>query len=180
MAQHELPSRFFNPYAFELDTDTVIALLADRQIRDAIERGEFDDLPGSGRPLDLPARHDPDWWLKGLAKRAGLALVPASIQLRNEDADLDAVLDRLPTEEAVRQEVAQFNERVLRARYLPPAGPPLITMPRDADATAAAWAVRRAARAAKARRIIADTPRPEDARGLRGVLRRIFPRTRRP
>ena len=28
-------------------------LLAERRIRDAQERGEFDDLPGSGRPLDL-------------------------------------------------------------------------------------------------------------------------------
>ncbi len=178
MTQHELPSRFFNPYAFELDTDTVIALLADRQIRDAIERGEFDDLPGSGRPLDLPDRHDPDWWLKGMAKRAGLALVPASVQLRKEDADLDAVLDRLPNEEVVRHEVTQFNERVIRARYLPPAGPPLITMPRDVDAAVAAWAARRAARIAEAQRTgerdighASATPRRR-----RGALRRLFGR----
>ncbi|QIK71656.1 DUF1992 domain-containing protein [Propioniciclava coleopterorum] len=152
MTSPELPARFYNPYAFEFDTETVIALLADRHIRQAIERGEFDDLPGSGRPLDLPAQHDPDWWLKGLIKREGLALLPASIQLRKDDAALDDLLDRLPHEDAVRREVRQFNERVVRARYLPPAGPPLITMPRDVDATVTAWTARREARAEEARR----------------------------
>ena len=28
-------------------------LLAERKIAEAVSRGEFDDLPGAGRPLDL-------------------------------------------------------------------------------------------------------------------------------
>src|SRR4051812_37578082 len=31
----------------------VLELLAERKIEDAIARGEFDDLPGAGRPLEL-------------------------------------------------------------------------------------------------------------------------------
>ncbi|MEV4218944.1 DUF1992 domain-containing protein [Nonomuraea sp. NPDC049725] len=37
----------------------------DRQIREAQERGEFDDLPGAGKPLpgaDKP--YDEHWWIK--------------------------------------------------------------------------------------------------------------------
>ena len=30
-----------------------IAIVAEQRIREAMERGEFDDLPGKGRPLDL-------------------------------------------------------------------------------------------------------------------------------
>jgi hypothetical protein len=30
-----------------------LELLADQKIREAIERGELDDLPGAGRPLEL-------------------------------------------------------------------------------------------------------------------------------
>jgi Domain of unknown function (DUF1992) len=30
-----------------------LELLAERKIQDAIARGEFDDLPGAGRPLEL-------------------------------------------------------------------------------------------------------------------------------
>jgi hypothetical protein len=30
-----------------------LEIIAERKIKEAIERGEFDDLPGAGRPLDL-------------------------------------------------------------------------------------------------------------------------------
>ena len=42
----------------------------DRQIREAMERGEFDDLPGAGRPLHLD--DDPDWWVKAKIARENL------------------------------------------------------------------------------------------------------------
>lgn len=46
---------------------------ADRQIREAIERGEFDDLPGAGRPLsDMGEPYDPSWWVKRWMEREGI------------------------------------------------------------------------------------------------------------
>ncbi|KZM76738.1 DUF1992 domain-containing protein [Cellulosimicrobium cellulans] len=144
------PPAFFNSSAVAIDDEVAIALLADMHIRRAIERGEFDDLPGSGKPLPMPDRYDPDWWLKNLVKRERLVILPPSIELRREDAALDERLDEIWVEEDVRHEVEEFNRRVLRGRYQPPAGPPLVTMPRDVDETVAAWARRRAARAAEA------------------------------
>jgi hypothetical protein len=144
------PPAFFNPYAVAIDEEVALALLADMQVRKAIERGDFDDLPGSGKPLDMPDRHDPDWWLKNLLKREGLVLLPPSIQLRKEDAALDERLDQMWSEADVRHEIEEFNRKVIRGRYQPPAGPPLVTMPRDVEATIAAWADRRASRAAEA------------------------------
>jgi hypothetical protein len=145
------PPAFFSPYAVAIDEEVALALLADMHVRKAIERGDFDDLPGNGKPLDMPDRHDPDWWLKNLLKREGLVLLPPSIQLRKEDAALDERLDQMRNEADVRHEVEEFNRKVIRGRYQPPAGPPLVTMPRDVEATIAAWADRRARRAAKAR-----------------------------
>jgi hypothetical protein len=147
---HPSPA-FFNPYAVAIDHEVAIALLADMHVRKAIERGEFDDLPGSGKPLPMPDRYDPDWWLKNLVKRERLVVLPPSIELRREDAALDERLDEIWVEDDVRHEVEEFNRRVLRGRYQAPAGPPLVTMPRDVDQTVAAWAQRRAARAAEAR-----------------------------
>lgn len=161
---------FFDPYAVAIDEEVAIALLADLHIRNAIERGEFDDLPGSGKPLDLSDRHDPDWWLKNLMKRERLVLLPPSIQLRKEDAALDGRLDEMWSETEVRQEIEEFNKRVLRGRYQPPAGPPLVTMPRDVEATVAAWADRRA-RAAEAR-ARARTEAPDEGRRRRRRGRR--------
>lgn len=168
---HELPLTFCNPSAFALDSETVIALLADMHVRRAIERGEFDDLPGSGMPLDLSDAHDPDWWLKRFMKREGLAFLPPSIQLRKDDAALDDQLDQLSNEKAVRQEIAQFNERVTHARHQLPSGPPLITMPRDTEATVAAWADRRAARSEEARTRMREEGKSKK-RSRRGVFRR--------
>lgn len=119
----------------------------DLQVRRAMERGDFDDLPGAGKPIEgLGPEHDPDWWLKQLVERERIAVLPPSVQLRKEDAVLDARLDEYAAESQVRAHVEDFNERVIKARYQLPEGPPLVTMPRDVEATVGAWRERRAAR----------------------------------
>ncbi len=117
----------------------------DQQIRVAMAKGEFDDLPGAGKPIeDLGTQHDPDWWLKKLVEREQVTgVLPASVQLRKEDAELDARLDTLNTETEVRRELEDFNGRVIAARYRLPEGPPLVTMPRDLEHEVAAWRDRR-------------------------------------
>ena len=129
------------------------ATWVDQQIRVAMERGDFDDLPGKGQPLpDLGDSHDPDWWVKKLVERENIALLPPSVQLRREDAELDTHLDTLTRESDVRRDVEDFNARVIAARYRLPEGPPLVTMPRDVEATVTAWAERREARRRAVRR----------------------------
>jgi hypothetical protein len=45
----------------------------ERQIREAMERGEFDELPGEGRPIpDLDRPYDPGWWAKKWLRRERL------------------------------------------------------------------------------------------------------------
>jgi hypothetical protein len=122
-------------------------LWVELQVERAMERGEFDDLPGQGKPIEgLGSHHDPDWWVKQLLERERITVLPPSLQLRKDDLELDARLDVLGSEREVREEIEAFNSRVMRARYLPPEGPPLITMPRDVEATVTAWAERRARR----------------------------------
>ena len=124
----------------------------DLQVRQAMDRGDFDDLPGAGKPIaDLGETHDPDWWLKKLVEREHVALLPPSAALRKEDAELDDTLDALTTEAEVRRHDEDFNARVIAARYRTPEGPPLVTMPRDVDETATAWRERRTARLAARR-----------------------------
>ena len=119
----------------------------DLQVQRAMERGDFDDLPGKGKPIaNLGEHHDPDWWVKQLVERERITVLPPALQLRKDDAELDAKADEMAAERDVRQLVEDFNARVLRARYTPVDGPPLITQPRDVEATVAAWRERRAAR----------------------------------
>ena len=119
----------------------------DLQIRQAMDRGDFDDLPGAGKPIEgLGEHHDPDWWLKKLVERERITVLPPSVTLRREDAALEETLDRLFSEAEVRAHVEDFNDRVIRACYSLSPGPPLVTMPRDIEPTVQAWRERRAAR----------------------------------
>ena len=56
----------------------------DKQIREAPERGEFDNLPGAGKPLpDDGEAYNEEWWLKKLVHREQLAgLAPTSLKVR--------------------------------------------------------------------------------------------------
>jgi hypothetical protein len=113
----------------------------DRQIREAQERGEFDDLPGAGKPLpDHGELYDEDWWIRDLARREGLpGGIPPTLRLRREVEDLPATLVTFKTEDAVRRAVADLNTRIERARRGLIEGPPTILRPLDVDEIVTAW-----------------------------------------
>jgi len=141
------------------------AAFIETTIQLAIRRGEFDDLPGAGKPLEgLGTQHDPDWWIRRKIEQENLTgLGPPAILLRTEDKELDSQLDLLGREEDVRTVLDDFNRRVIEARRQLHGGPPVVTPTRDIDAEVAAWVERRAARAAaraaEAARVAAEQPR---------------------
>src|SRR3954454_8575906 len=119
----------------------------DLQIKQAMERGEFDNLPGAGKPLgDLGSPHDRDWWLKKLVERERISVLPAALQLRKDDAELDRLLDREATEKQVRTLLEDFNRRIVEARRQLQGGPPVVTPTRDIDNELERWRERRRAR----------------------------------
>lgn len=118
-------------------------------IQQAIRRGDFDDLPGAGKPLAglERASQDPDWWIRRKIERERLTgLGPPALTLRVEDAALADRLDTLHRASEVRELLEDFNARVIAARRQLQGGPPVITPLRDVDAEVAAWAARREAR----------------------------------
>lgn len=127
------------------------AVWVDLQIRQAMRRGEFDDLPGAGKPIPgIDAPHDPDWWLKSLIGRERItAVLPPALALPTEDARLDDELDRVPTPQGVRDVVDDFNARVVEARRQLLGGPAVITPLRDTDNEVEAWKCRRIERIAR-------------------------------
>ena len=117
-------------------------------IQQAIRRGEFDNLPGAGKPLEgLTGQHDPDWWIRRKIEREQLTgLGPPALTLRVEHAELEARLDRLHRETEVREAVEEFNLRVVEARRQLLGGPPVVTPTRDVGEEIRAWRERREAR----------------------------------
>lgn len=136
----------------------------------AIRRGEFDDLPGAGKPIEgLGTHHDPDWWIRRKIETEHLSgLGPPALLLRTEDRGLDDELDLLAGEEDVRTVVEDFNRRVIEARRQLSGGPPVVTKTRDADAEVAAWRERRTA----LHRVVAEKADAEPRRRRRRWRRR--------
>ena len=130
-------------------------------IQQAIRRGEFDNLPGAGKPLQgLGERHDPDWWIRRKIETEKLTgLGPPALTLRVESAELAERLDELTREEDVREFVDDFNHRVIEARRQLLGGPPVVTPTRDVDDEVRAWRERRAERIAQAASSDRDTER---------------------
>ena len=129
----------------------------ERQIREAQERGDFDDLPGAGKPLDLSDSGDPDWWVKRLAKRENLDLggaLPGALALRKEASTYPEALVDVRTEQQVREIITDYNKRVLADRLRPAVGnlPPLLARTLDVDETVEAWRLLRVERAEQAER----------------------------
>ena len=119
----------------------------DRQIREATERGEFDDLPGAGKPIAaLDGTADELWWVKSMMRREGLSVTPPALGLRREVQDLQDRLEREPSEARVRSVVEELNGRIRQANRMPPIdGPPTSVSPLDVDEVVARWHERRRA-----------------------------------
>jgi len=126
------------------------AAVVETAIQQAIRRGDFDDLPGAGKPLPgLGDHHDPDWWIRRKIETEQLTgLGPPALMLRVESETLEATLDQLTREPEVREALDDFNRRVIEARRQLLGGPPVVTPTRDVEAEVSAWAQRRDDRAA--------------------------------
>lgn len=127
------------PYGMRVET------WVDKQIREAQERGEFDNLPGAGKPI--PGRGQPEdelWWLKGYLAREQLTMaLPASLQIRKEAEDILARVAKERRESQVRRVVTELNDRIRRETRTPTQGPPLRLGPLDVDAVVEAWREKR-------------------------------------
>ena len=112
------------------------------QIRSAQERGEFDNLPGAGKPIpgrDLP--YDESWWIKSFLEREDLPsdlLLPTPLQLRRKIEQLPGEVRALPTEESVRALVADLNAEIM-TWLRTPTGPRVVVRPVNADDTVRRW-----------------------------------------
>ena len=80
-------------------------------IKEAMERGDFDNLPGKGKPIDLTAYFDTPEDVRAaysLLKNAGM--VPREVELLKEIAELRKMESALVEEkkrEEIRKQIAQ-------------------------------------------------------------------------
>ena len=112
----------------------------DRQIREAQERGEFENLSGKGKPIrDLGEHDDELWWIRQLVQRENISVTPPTLKLRK---DLEATLEAIAAatdELTVRTLVAAINKRIVDANRMATDGPPSNLMALDVEAVVSRW-----------------------------------------
>ena len=112
----------------------------DAQIRVAMEQGAFDNLPGAGKPLpNLGQEYDPLWWVKQLAQREQISVLPPSLELlRKVETEL-ATIDKPHDEATVRRRVAALNVEIAKVNATVVEGPPTRLSTLDVDQVVARW-----------------------------------------
>ncbi|MBO3742552.1 J-domain-containing protein [Actinoplanes flavus] len=117
----------------------------EQRIGEAADRGDFDGLPGTGRPLPQ-GEADEDWWVRGYLRREDVSTdlsLPAPLLLRRQADDIDHTVGRLLDEAAVRRVVGELNQRVEES-WRRPAGHGPVARRVDAEAVVARWRENRA------------------------------------
>ena len=111
----------------------------DAQIRVAMEKGAFDNLPGAGKPLpNLGQEYDPLWWVKQLAQREQISMLPPSLELlRKVEKELATI--ELHDEATVRRQVAALNVEIAKVNATVVEGPPTRLGTLDVDQVVARW-----------------------------------------
>ncbi len=112
----------------------------ERKIRESMDAGEFDNLPGSGEPIpELSRPYDELWWLRKKLREEQLSIDPPTLVLRREYHDTMAKIASARTEGEVRRLVAAINERIIYVNSHTTFGPPSDLVPLTVDRVLATW-----------------------------------------
>lgn len=112
----------------------------DRQIREAHERGDFDHLPGKGKPLPRSERpNDELWWVRRKMKAEQLSYLPPTLRIRKEREVALQQIAVARTEREARDLLALVNGRIRDVNRFPQEGPPSTVMSIDEEDALRRW-----------------------------------------
>jgi hypothetical protein len=98
---------------------SIWARLAEARIAEAMERGEFDDLPGAGRPLELEdLSRIPPHLRMGYKLLRNADVLPPEMELRRENYSLDRLIEATSDPDEREELKRRRRENELRYRVL--------------------------------------------------------------
>ena len=87
----------------------------EKQIKEAIARGEFDNLPGAGKPIDLDAYFNtPEDLRMAFAMLKSNEFVPEEVEIFKEIAELDEKLKTCSDEGEIARLATRREDRRLK------------------------------------------------------------------
>jgi hypothetical protein len=98
---------------------SIFERIAEAKINEAMQRGEFDDLPGAGRPLELEdLSHIPAHLRLGYKVLRNANVVPPEVELRREMYSLDRLIEATSDPDEVDELKRRRREADLRYTLL--------------------------------------------------------------
>ena len=89
--------------------------LAEERIRDAIQRGEFDNLPGRGKPLNLEDdRHIPEDLRLAYKVLKNAGCLPPELELKKEISKAEDLLSSMENEEQKYRQLQKLNFLIMK------------------------------------------------------------------
>lgn len=97
----------------------IFMLMAENKIKEAINRGDFHDLPGSGKPLPLEdLSHIPEDLRAGYRILKNAGIVPEEIEIKKEIISLQKLINFCYDENEKDRLTIKLNEKILRFNML--------------------------------------------------------------
>ncbi len=123
------------------ESDSRLERSVEAQLRAARERGEFENLPGHGKPLrNVDGEHDEMWWIRQWLRREELSFTPPALAIRKSVEDMLNGLGKMRTERAVRGVVEELNTQIRALNRTPQVdGPPTSLSPLEVEEVVSRW-----------------------------------------
>ena len=93
--------------------------IAERKIKEALEKGEFDNLPGQGEPLSLEDdRHVPEDLRMAYKVLKNANCLPPEIELRKEIRQMEDLLETIPDEKEKYRHIKRINLKITQLNMM--------------------------------------------------------------
>jgi len=93
----------------------VVAIIAEGKIREAVQRGEFNNLPGKGRPLEFDGLpHVPEELRAGYIILKNAGVLPEELELKKQIVSLQKLIDCCHQDEEKQSLMKKLNQKTLR------------------------------------------------------------------
>jgi hypothetical protein len=93
--------------------------IIEKKIQDAQENGDFDDLPGKGKPIDLEDdRNIPEELRLTYKILKNADCLPPELELRKEIRTMEDMLDKIPDEKAKYKHIKKINYKIMQLNMM--------------------------------------------------------------
>ncbi|MBW2558898.1 MAG: DUF1992 domain-containing protein [Deltaproteobacteria bacterium] len=98
---------------------SIFQRIIEQRIKEAQDRGEFDNLPGSGEPLKIEDdSHIPEELRLAYKILKNAGCIPPELQLKKEIRQMEDMLDKIQDEKEMYHHLKRINYKIMKLKTL--------------------------------------------------------------